>query len=327
MVQGDTSKSGLLAMVAAWLARAPVRIYRNHGMALSSARGVRRTLLWWCERISCLLAHEVLYVAPSVRDAAIQEGVCAPSKAKVVLSANGLDTEGRFNPANLEPGAGDKTRERYGIPTEALVLGFVGRLFRVKGICELVQAWETLAEAYPSLHLLVAGEFDTRDPVPKPVEKQLRNHKRIHLVGYVDEMPPVYAAMDVLILPSFHEGLGYVLIEASAMEVPVIGTRIPGIVDAICDRVTGTIIEPGSVTAIVETVRRYLDDPGLRKCHGQAGRRYVLRTFQQQRVWGELYTHYENLARIKGLPAPKGPGATQAGAAASEQARRSDHTS
>jgi glycosyltransferase involved in cell wall biosynthesis len=302
IVQGDTSKSGMLAMIAGWLARVPVRIYRNHGMALSSARGPRRILLWWCEKITCLLAHEVIYVAPSVRQAAIAEGVCPPSKARTVLSANGLDAVNRFNPANLELGARDKARERWGIPTEALVLGFVGRLFRVKGIIELVQAWETLAEIYPNLHLLLAGEFDTRDPVPKSVEKQLRNDTRIHLAGYVDDTPQLYGAMDVLILPSFHEGLGYALIEASAMEVPVIGTRIPGIVDAIRDGMTGRLIEPRSVAAIIESVRRYLDDPGLRRRHGQAGRQYVVDTFQQGRVWADLYEHYRTLSRTQGLP-------------------------
>jgi glycosyltransferase involved in cell wall biosynthesis len=305
IVQGDTSKSGLLAMIAGWLARVPVRVYRNHGMALSSAHGVRRVLLWWCEKISCLLADEVVYVAPSVREAAIQEGVCPPCKARVLLSANGLDVEGRFNPANLEPGIGNKIKERYGIPTGALVLGFIGRLFRVKGIVELVQAWETLAKTYPNLHLLAAGEFDTRDPVPVSVEERLRSDTRIHLPGYVDDTPPLYAAMDVLILPSFHEGLGYALIEASAMEVPVVGTRIPGIVDAIRDGLTGSLIEPGSVAAIVDSVRRYLDDPALRKRHGKAGRRYVVETFRQERVWGELHSYYENLSRLKCRPAPK----------------------
>jgi glycosyltransferase involved in cell wall biosynthesis len=304
IVEGDMSKAGLLAMIAAWLARVPVRIYRNHGMALCSAHGAQRTLLWWCERISCLLANEVIYVAPSVRDAAVQNGVCPLHKAKVVLSANGLDTAIRFNPANVEAGTRDKVRERCGIPADALVVGFVGRLFRVKGIVELVQSWETLAVTYSNLHLLVAGEFDIRDPIPKSIVERLRNSAHIHMAGHVDDTPSLLTAMDVLALPSFHEGLGYTLIEASAMGLPVVGTRIPGILDAVLDGVTGTLVEPGDTNALAEALRRYLDDPGLRRRHGQAGRRYVVENFQQQRVWNELYSLYENLALRKGVLGP-----------------------
>lgn len=304
IVEGETSKGGLLAMVAAWLARVPARVYHNHGMALSSAAGPVWLLLWWCERIACLLAHEVIYVSPSVRNDAVVKGVCPPDKAKVVLSGKGVEAAHRFNPANLEPGARDRTRQRYGIPAGALVLGFVGRLFRVKGIIELADAWKTLAARYPNLHLLAGGEFDTRDPVPEPVARQLREDARVHLTGYIDDTPPLFAAMDLLILPSFYEGLGNVLIEASAMEVPVIGTRIPGIVDAIREGVTGTLIEPGSVPQIVESVRRYLDDPELRRRHGQAGRQYVLENFSPERVWAGLHERYTELLRRKGLRTP-----------------------
>ena len=302
IVLGETSKSGLLAMLAGWLARVPVRVYRNHGMALCSARGMRRILLWWCEKTSCLLAHQVIYVAPSVREEAIRLRVCPPGKAKVVLSANGLDTAGRFNPAMLEAGAGNAVRHRYGIPSEALVLGYVGRLFWVKGTAQLAQAWTTLADLYPGLHLLIAGEFDTRDPVSDSVKQQLRSDPRVHLAGYVEDVRPLLAAMDLLILPSFHEGLGYTLIEASAMELPVIGTRIPGIVDAVRDGITGTLIEPGSVPAIIQAVRWYLDDPSRRKSHGRSGRRFIMETFDQQRVWGQLYTILAGLARTMEVP-------------------------
>ncbi len=304
IVLGETSKAGLLAMLAGWLARVPVRVYRNHGMALCSARGLRWLLLWLCERTSCLLAHQVIYVAPSVRNAALRLRVCPPGKATVVLSANGLDTARRFNPAVLEAGVRDAVRRRCGIPTDALVLGYIGRLFRVKGTEQLIQAWTKLAELYPGLHLLVAGEFDTRDPVPGSLRQSLKNDPRVHLSGYVEDVSPLLAAMDLLILPSFHEGLGYTLLEASAMELPVIGTRIPGIVDAVRDGVTGTLIEPGSDASIVDAVRGYLDDPERRRSHGRNGRRFIVESFDQQRVWNQLYATLAGLARAMSVPLP-----------------------
>ncbi|HEY7335882.1 MAG TPA: glycosyltransferase [Bryobacteraceae bacterium] len=301
IVDGNTSKAGLLAMAAGWLARVPVRIYHNHGMALSSATGARRLLLWACERASCALAHRALYVSPSVRDAAIQEGVCPRSKAAAILSINGLDALQQFNPATLPPGSRATVRERHGISLNAPVLGYVGRLFLVKGIVPLIEAWRILSMRYPDLHMLVAGDFDPREPLPEDFASVLKKDSRIHLVGYVDNTAPIFDAMDISILPSFHEGLGYVLIEASAMERPVIGTRIPGIVDAVNDDETGALIEPGRPDEIARAVSRYLDDPELRRLHGSAGRRMVLEKFSQQRVWTELHQCYARLLDAKGI--------------------------
>jgi len=115
-----------------------------------------------------------------------------------------------------------------GVPSNHLVLGFVGRVARDKGICELQQAWEMLASEFPDLHLLVVGRMDRTDPIPARVEKALRDHPRVHLRGLRWDVVPYFAMMDVLALPTYREGLPVSLLEAQAMEVPVVSTRIPG---------------------------------------------------------------------------------------------------
>lgn len=297
IVQAHTSKAGILGMIAAWLARVPIRIYHNHGMALLSERGSKRALLWWCERLACFLAHEVIYVAESVRDAALDQGLCPPDKARVIRSINGLDAAGRFNPRKVGESARTETRRKQGIPADALVIGFVGRIFWVKGITELVRAWDHLSKLFDSLHLLVVGAVDSRVPAPQEVIEQLKNNPRIHLTGFVEETPPYYAAMDLLVLPSHHEGLGYVLLEASSMQLPVVGTRIPGILDAVCDGVTGILVEPGDSVALSNAISTYLIDPELRRKHGLAGREYVSCKFCQEQVWESLYQGYRRLLR------------------------------
>lgn len=295
IVEAHTSKAGIVGMCAGWLARIPIRIYHNHGMALLSEKGLRRMLLWWCERVSCLLAHEVIYVAESVRDAAVQEGLCPPRKAKVIRSINGLDTAVRFNPKNVTDDARGKVRRRHGIPRDALVVGFVGRIFWVKGVAELISAWNEVSNRFEASHLLVVGAVDSRLPASPEVVEQLKSDPRIHLTGYIEDMPSYYAAMDVLALPSFYEGLGYVLLEASAMQVPVIGTKIPGILDAVCDGTTGTLVDPGDVTALASAISAYFADPELRRTHGAAGRDYVADNFSQERVWEALFQEYKSL--------------------------------
>ena len=305
IVHAHFSKPGLVAMIAATLAGVPVRIYHNHGMALCSASGITRRILWLAEKLSCRLAHQVLYTAPSLRQAAVDSGVCPGHKAQAILSINGLDGLTRFNPGVLAPGTRQTARSAWGIPAHARVIGFCGRILAIKGILDLLEAWRLLRAADPDLHLLLVGEFDNRSPLAPSVHQELRNDPRIHLAGFVDDMPAAYSAMDLLVLPSYHEGLGYVVIEASAMGLPVVATRIPGTVDALLEDVTGTLVDAHRPEQLARAIRHYLASPELRAAHGRAGRRYVLRTFARDRVWGELVAAYRGLLAAQGIASPE----------------------
>lgn len=297
IVHAHTPKGGLLGMIAAWLARVPVRIYHVHGLRFMTTRGYRRFLLRWSEKISCFLAHRVFCVSNSIREVTVAEDFCPAAKVKVLVngSINGVDAFNQFNPANVGGDARLAVRRKYGIPDEALVVGFVGRIVYDKGVVELAEAWKALSKEFATLHLLVVGPFEPENPVPPDVERLLRADPRVHLTGLVNDIPPFYAAIDVLVLPSYREGFGLVAIEAAAMELPVVATRIPGCVDAVQDRVTGTLVPPHDPEAIAEAIRRYLHDPVLRRQHGKAGRERVLRDFRQEPIWEALYQEYEHL--------------------------------
>src|SRR5262249_22799631 len=154
---------------------------------------------------------------------------------------------------------------RHQIPGDALVLGYVGRIVRDKGMIELVKAWQELREEFPALHLLMAGPFESQDPVPTDVEAVLRTDPRIHLAGDVTDMPSMYRAFDLLILPTYREGLPTVLLEGSAMELPVVATRIPGCVDAVRDGETGMLTPVRDAEALAAAARVYLNDAELRR--------------------------------------------------------------
>jgi glycosyltransferase involved in cell wall biosynthesis len=307
IVHAHTPKGGLLGMIGACLARVPVRMYHIHGLPLMTATGLKRRLLKATERVACALAHQVLCVSHSVRDVAIAERLCPPDKIKVLLhgSVNGVDAVGQFNPRNLSPAARDEVRARYGIAPDALVAGFVGRVVRDKGLTELAQAWQELRAAFPDLHLLIVGPFEPQDPLPVEVEALLRSDPRVHLAGECGNVAPLYAAMDLLVLPTYREGLVIVALEAAAMELPIVATRIPGCVDAVQDGVTATLVPVRDAVALEAAVRRYLGDPELRRRHGQAGRQLVLRDFAQPVLWEALYQEYTRLLRDRGCPVPK----------------------
>ena len=303
IVDAHTPKGGLLGMMAATLARVPVRIYHLHGLRFLTAQGSRRRLLRLTEWIAARLATRVLCVSRSLAEVAEAEGVAPRGKLAVLLggSINGVDAAGRFR----RPTAGEvaAARSALGLPAGARVIGFVGRLVREKGIVELASAWRRLREAMPDLWLALVGPLEDQDPVPAEVVAALRDDPRVLMAGQDWDTPRWYRAMDVVALPTYREGFGVVTIEAGAMALPVVTTTVTGCVDAVVDGVTGTLVPPRDDRALEAALRAYLDDPALRLRHGMAARERVLRDFDQPRLWSALHQAYlAEAARAGRLP-------------------------
>ena len=294
IVQSHTPKGGLLGMLGAWLARVPVRIYQLHGLRFVTATGWKRKLLIWSEKWSCRLAHQVLCVSASVRAEALDAGICHADKIKVLLngSCNGIDSTNRFNPLKVPASSRREVRAKYGIPDNADLLGFIGRITWSKGIVDLAEAWSDLRNKFPDLHLLMVGPIEAEDPIPIRVEEQLRSDSRVHLIGEEWDTPPLYAAMDIVLLPTYREGLPTILLEAAAMSLPVVATRVAGCVDVVEDGITGILVPPYDSLRLAGAIRRYLENPELRRQHGLAAREKVVREFSQQTIWLALYQEY-----------------------------------
>lgn len=302
IVHAATPKGGLLGILAACISRVPVRIYHIRGLPLMTATGVRRALLRWTERVACASADQVLCVSRSVRDVVVREGLCPPEKIKVLAggSGNGVDATGEFDPetvaAQREP-----VRRQLGIGPDAIAVGFIGRVVREKGIVELFAAWRTLRDDLPELRLVIAGVLEDEDAIPADVLHALSTDPRVHLVGRCRDIPPLYAALDIIALPTYREGFPNVPLEAAAMRLPVVATRIPGCIDAVADGVTGTLVPVRDALALAAAIRRYAGDPALRRAHGAAGRERVLREFRQAVIWEALHAEYVRLLDAAGV--------------------------
>ncbi|MBK9307122.1 MAG: glycosyltransferase family 4 protein [Nitrospira sp.] len=303
IVHAHTPKGGLLGMLAARFARVPVRIYHMHGLPFLTATGLTRRILMATEAVSCRMASQVFCVSRSVRSLAVDLHLSPPEKIHVLLqgSCNGVDAESEFNPDRLNVSVRSEARRRYGIPADATVIGFVGRLARAKGLAELDSAWRMLRREHTDLHLLLIGPEEPGDPPPPGLLERLREDPHVQCAGENWDTPPLYRAMDILVLPTHREGFPLVLLEAAAMRVPIVATRVTGCLDAVQDGITGTLVSAYDPDALAVGLQRYVRDPALRRRHGEAARKWVLREFRPEEIWQAVYHEYVRCLLSRGL--------------------------
>ena len=158
--------------MAARLCGTRIRIHHVRGLAHATSAKARSFAAAAATRVSCSLSTHVLCVSESVRERLVQERFCSREKTQVLAhgSSNGVDAERRFNPAN-HPDARSEIRRSLGIPEDSIVIGFVGRLVRDKGIETLFDAWSRVRQQFASAFLLLVGPLEDGDPLPRRVRE------------------------------------------------------------------------------------------------------------------------------------------------------------
>lgn len=288
-VQSVTPKAGLLAMSAALLCRVPLRVHIFTGQVWVTRKGTMRSILKLMDRIIASCATHILADSHSQCDFLVSERVVRADKCRVLGKGSiaGVDAE-RFKP---DAATRAHLRSHLGYREDDIVLLYVGRLHRDKGLLDLAAAFSRVSADNEKLRLLVVGPNENgtleamRTTLGRATEHAL-------FLGYTNEPERYMAAADVFCLPSYREGFGVSVIEAAASGLPTVGTRIYGLTDAIEDRVTGFLFEPGDVGALVDRLSRLARDPDLRIAMGHRAREKALRDFPEDTITRELMQLY-----------------------------------
>ena len=179
----------------------------------------------------------------------------------------------------------------------------MGRLAEEKGFDLLIRAVDRLLAAGRDLTLLIGGEGPSRQVLQSLIDG-LGRGDRIRLLGFQSDIIPFYEAMDLFVLSSLREGLPNVLLEAMALGVPVVATRIAGIPRLIEHETNGLLVEPGVMEPLADAIGRLIDDRELRSALQSAGRATVEERFSFQNRVYRFRKIYDDLLGVKPIPAP-----------------------
>jgi glycosyltransferase involved in cell wall biosynthesis len=281
-----TPKAGLLGCLAGWLTRVPRRVYILRGLRLEGTTGAQRRVLWLAERLTILLATDVVCVGHSLRDEATALGLFGPRDRPVVIgkgSSNGV------NPArwNFEAADRDAVRSGWGVSAEQLVIGFVGRIAADKGVRDVLGAFRRLDGT--NARLVLVGPVETESLREEIAELGDRVVLRD---GWVTELDAVYVGLDVLCLPTRREGFPNVVLEAALAERPTITTTATGARDSVVPGVTGWLVEMGDVEQLADAIRACDEDRAAVTAAGRAARERALTDFRPESIWTGLQQVY-----------------------------------
>ena len=282
-------KSGLLAMLAAWVVRVPLRIHTFTGQVWANKIGLKRFILKQFDRLIVFLSTNNIVDSPSQRQFLLDNKVITLAKSTVFSkgSVSGVDI------AKFKPNTQSKSDiwQQLRIPDEGIIFLFIGRLNKDKGVLDLAYAFKQLD--IKMMHLVLVGSDEKN--MQAEVMNILGTSQNVHFIGHINTPEAYMATADVLCLPSYREGFGSVVIEAAAVGIPAIASRIYGITDAVVDGETGLLHEPRDIEGIKSCMQQLIENKPLRLKLGKQARQRVFRDFDSRLVtqaWVDFYREH-----------------------------------
>lgn len=286
-------KAGLLGSLAGRLCGIKTRIHIFQGEVWFSKTGFIRCVLKNADKLIASMGSHLLSVSESQRKFLVEQKICKHHELSILGhgSISGVDTK-RFSPNRQNR---SKIREKYDISKDACVILFVGRVVKEKGLIELVGVFNDLCTKHKELTLMLVGPDDDGLASDLQNSVELENRHRFVCIGLSNSPETFMAAADIFCLPSYREGFGMAALEASSCALPVVGTNIHGLSDAVINNETGILVPVANQHELSNALSKLIQNIKLRGRYGRAGRKRTIKHFEHEKVI-DAYSDFFRLA-------------------------------
>ncbi len=291
VVHTHSSKAGILGRAAAWKQRVPVIVHTMHGLAFHPYQGRLINMGWiLLERWAARRCHAIVAVADAMTRQALREGIGRPEQFTTIYSGMEID---KFTP---RPEARQLARRKLGIGPEKIVIGTIARLQPLKGHDDILKIAPRVLACEPNLHFLWIGDGVFNDRFQSEIRS--RNWSdRFTLTGLVspEQVAELIPAMDILLHPSYREGLPRAVPQALLAGVPVIVYDCDGAAEICLHSRTGVLIQPGDIATMGDAVLELTGDADKRRRLALRARELAASLFDANIMVAKLETLYEKL--------------------------------
>ena len=295
IVHSHTPKAGVVAMMAAKIANVPIRLHTVAGLPLMEAKGIKRKLLNFVEKVTYACATKVYPNSKGLYDFIVEEELISSIKMKIIAngSSNGIDTS-YFDSERISEEQRHELRTKLNIQKTDFVFVFVGRWVGDKGINELIDAFARIKDSNVKL-LLVGGLESDLDPLKSETIHEIDKNKNIISVGFQKDVRPYFAISHCLVFPSYREGFPNVVLQAGAMGLPSIVSNINGCNEIIQEGINGLIIPSKDRESLYTVMHKIISDEAWRKQLAGNARDIIVSHYEQKLVWDALLIEYNHL--------------------------------
>lgn len=294
IIHSHTPKAGLLAMMAGKLAGVKIRIHTVAGLRFMTAKGKTRKLLVSMEKFTAAAATHVWPNSLSLKNYILTNKLASPEKVQMIGfgSSNGIDLN-RFSASVLDGGKLQVAKQQIQYDPSNIYLLSIGRIVRDKGMDELLKAFAAVYADKSNLRLVILGSFeDELDPVSEEARNILKTHPGIIHIQWSDEVENFLSICNMLVHPSYREGFPNVLLQAGALDCPILCSRIEGNVDIVDHKETGLLFEVRDAKGLEEQLRFALDHPGELKTYAANLKKRIQERFDRRFVHESIKNKY-----------------------------------
>lgn len=293
VIHSYTPKAGLIAMTAGWLCRTPHRVHTFTGLVFPTAVGLRRRLLLFVDRVIAFFSTIIIPESQGVMRDLISNKV-VPGGISVIGNGNvaGIDVD-HFSRSSFDQRNIGSEMSGFLLSPDSFVFCYVGRINKDKGIKELVTSFEGMPH---ECELIMIGALDVTAPPDQATLDRIDSNPRIHSMGFQSDIRRFLVSSDVLVLPSYREGFPNVVLQAMALEIPVISTNVSGSNEVIIQGLTGWLVPTkdagllrGAMVSAFHTPRQKLKEMG------RHGRRIVVSKYERSRYLDALLNFYRSI--------------------------------